>query len=42
MITDYAQILTKDEEMRSKLLQGVEKNRRDYPDFKKSTLTKYK
>ena len=42
MITDYAQILTKDEEMRSKLLQGVEKNRRDFPDFKKSTLTKYK
>ena len=38
MISDYAMILTNDEEMRVQLLQGVELNRRKYPDFKKKTL----
>ena len=40
LISDYATILTKDDEMRSQLLQGVEKNRRDFPDFNKATLNK--
>ena len=35
---DYATILTKDDAMRSMILQGVENNRSKYPDFKKITL----
>ena len=38
LIGDYAKILTKDEEMRERLLQGVEMNRMKFPDFKKKTL----
>ena len=38
--TDYSQILTKDEETRRRIIQGVEDCRRTYPDFKKSTLNK--
>ena len=38
MITEYAAILTKDEKMRDWLLQGVESNRRKYPDFNIKTL----
>ena len=35
---DYATILTQDDDMRAMILQGVEKNRSKYPDFKKITL----
>ena len=35
---DNATILTKDDAMRSMILQGVENNRSKYPDFKKITL----
>ena len=38
LISDYSQILTKDNETRVKLLQGVEMSRKINPDFKKSTL----
>ena len=38
--TDYSQILTKDEDTRRRIIQGVEDCRRTYPDFKKSTLNK--
>ena len=38
LVGDYTQILTKDEDMREKLLQGVEWNRRMFPNFKKKTL----
>lgn len=38
--TDYAQILTKDEDTRRRIIQGVEDHRRAYPDFKKSSLNK--
>ena len=38
MATDYSQILTKDEDTRRRIIQGVEDHRRAYPDFKKSTL----
>ena len=38
LISVYMNILTKDEKMRSYLLQGVEYCRRKFPDFKKSTL----
>ena len=40
MISDYAAILTQDEKVRDWLLQGVEANRRKYPDFKVMTLNK--
>ena len=40
MATDYAQILTKDEDTRRRIIQGVEDHRRAYPDFKKSSLNK--
>ena len=40
MATDYAQILTKDEDTRRRIIQGVEDHRRTYPDFKKSSLNK--
>ena len=38
MATDYSQILTKDEDTRRRIIQGVEDHRRPYPDFKKSTF----
>ena len=38
LISDYAKILTEDEEMRSWLLQGVERCRRQFPNMKKKTL----
>ena len=38
MITDYSKILTKDDETRNWLLQGVELNRKKYPDFNIKTL----
>jgi hypothetical protein len=38
MISQYAAILTKYEEMRDFLLQGVEDHRRKYPNVNKSTL----
>ena len=38
MATDYSQILTKDEDTRRRIIQGVEDHRRAYPDFKKSTF----
>ena len=38
MASDYATLLTKDDTMRAWILQGVEKSRRTYPDFKKETL----
>ena len=38
--TDYSQILTKDEETRRRIIQGVEDHRRTYPDFRKSILNK--
>ena len=40
MISDYAAILTKDEKTRDWLLQGVELNRKKYPDFNIKTLNK--
>ena len=36
--SDYAAILTENEEQRASLLQVVEKHRKQYVDFKKSTL----
>ena len=42
MASDYATLLTKDDTMRAWILQGVEKSRRTYPDFKKETLNKEK
>ena len=38
LISDYSQILTKDNVTRVKLLQGVEMSRKINPDFNKSTL----
>ena len=38
MVSDNALILTTDEDMRVRMLQGVEFNRQKYPDFKKKTL----
>ena len=38
MATDYATLLTKDDRMRDMILQGVEKSRRNFPDFRKKTL----
>ena len=38
LMTDYASILTQDEEKRDWILQGVEANRRKYQDFHKNTL----
>ena len=40
MITNYATILTKDEKIRDWLLQGVEMNRKKFPDFNIKTLNK--
>ena len=38
MATDYSQILTKDEDTRRRIIQGVEDHRRAYQDFKKTTF----
>ena len=38
LMTDYAQILTKDEDMRQWILQAVDEKRKKYPDFSKKTL----
>ena len=38
MISDYSKILTKDNELRRKLLQGVEMSRKIHPNFTKKTL----
>ena len=38
LAADYATILTKDDEIRDRLLQGVERCRRLFPDFKKQIL----
>ena len=38
MASDYATLLTKDDTMRAWILQGVEKSRRTYPNFKKETI----
>ena len=38
MITDYSKILTKDNELPRKLLQGVEMSRKIHPNFNKKTL----
>ena len=38
LISDYSQILTKDNQTRVTLLQGVEMSRKIHPNFKKSTL----
>ena len=38
MISDYSKILTKDNELRRKLLQGVEMSRKIHPNFNKKTL----
>ena len=35
---DYANILTKDDEVRAQLLQSVGRHRRQYKDFSKKTL----
>ena len=40
LITDYIGILTKDDQKREWLLQGVEKSRKCFPDFRKTTLNK--
>ena len=40
LISDYANVLTKDSEDRKNLLQVVEKQRSDFPDAKKSTMVK--
>ena len=38
MISDYSKILTQDNELRRKLLQGVEMSRKIHPNFNKKTL----
>ena len=38
--TDYSQILTKDKDTRRRIIQGVEDHRRNYPDFRESSLNK--
>ena len=38
LMTDYAQILTKDEKTKQWILQAVESNWKKLPDFKKKTL----
>ena len=39
MISDYAEILTKDDETRQLLMQGVEYHRHKCPGFRKKTLS---
>jgi hypothetical protein len=38
LISDYIEIVTKDEDQRQHLLQGVELHRKSFPNAKKSTL----
>ena len=38
LITDYAEILAKDEATREFVLQGVELHRRKFPDLQKKTV----
>ena len=38
LIADYATILTADDDMRIMILHGVERNRKMFPNFKKSVL----
>jgi hypothetical protein len=38
LISDYIEIVTKDEHQRKHLLQGVELHRKSFPNAKKSTL----
>jgi len=38
MITDYLDVLTKNDETRQQLLQVVELHRQKLPDFRKKTL----
>jgi len=38
LVTDYSQILTKDEQQLQLLLQLVEEHRNKFPDMKKSTI----
>ena len=40
LATDFATMLTRDDEMREKLLQGVERCRRIYPELTKAVLNK--
>ena len=40
LMADYASILTTDDELRPLILQGVERNRKMFPNFKKSVLNK--
>ena len=40
LMSDYAMILTKDEEKKQWILQGVAENRRKYRNFRKNTLNK--
>ena len=40
LVTDYASILTKDDQLKEWLLQGVEKNRKEYKNFNIKTLNK--
>ena len=38
MATDFASLLTEDDSMRAMILQGVERSRKVYPNFKKNCL----
>jgi hypothetical protein len=38
LISDYIEIVTKNEDQRQDLLQGVEMHRKSFPNAKKSTL----
>jgi len=38
LVTDYSQILTKDEQQLKLLLQVVEEHRNEFPDMKKSAI----
>ena len=40
LMAEYASILTTDDELRPLILQGVERNRKMFPSFKKSVLNK--
>ena len=38
LASDYAALLSKDDDMKAKIFQGVELSRRIHPDFRKNTL----
>ena len=38
LYADYSAFLTENEGQRASLLQAIERHRREYPDFRKSTL----